>query len=225
MALCSYANYLVKFKKETIVLRSSWVPLQWRYLCSTSLAGARHGWSSVGTVNVLHIDSCARVSDVQTYIKMLRQTTAKCISSLHRGLAPNRRTCLLQLPAQAAYSRAKPLQASNSATNISSSVYCDDASSLAQALAAIREAGSCVLDCEGHELGDAQGRLTIIQAVPLGANDVSYIIDVQALEQQQLSLQPLKQLLADPAVTKILYDCRNDACALWYELNCMCSLV
>lgn len=60
----------------------------------------------------------------------------------------------------------------------------------------------------------------VIQIVPVGPNSASYIIDVLALEQQQLPLPPLKQLLSDPSVTKILYDCRNDGAALWHEQQC-----
>jgi hypothetical protein len=40
------------------------------------------------------------------------------------------------------------------------------------------------------------------------------------LEQQQVDLQALKLLLSVGSVTKVLYDCRNDAAALWYEQGC-----
>lgn len=49
----------------------------------------------------------------------------------------------------------------------------------------------------------------------------SYLVDVLALDtQQQAALDPLKQVLADPSITKVLYDCRNDAGALWHEQQC-----
>jgi ribonuclease D len=76
------------------------------------------------------------------------------------------------------------------------------------------------MDCEGLELGDAQGRLTIIQIIPITHPSVSYLVDIQELEQQQVPLKPLKLLLSDPSVTKVFYDCRNDAAALWYEQEC-----
>jgi ribonuclease D len=77
-----------------------------------------------------------------------------------------------------------------------------------------------VIDCEGLDLGDAQGRLTLIQIIPITQTPVSYLVDIQELEQQQVSLEALKQLLSDRSVTKVLYDCRNDAAALWYEQHC-----
>jgi hypothetical protein len=99
------------------------------------------------------------------------------------------------------------------------SIYCANQQSLARAIAAVRTAG-CVMDCEGLELGDAQGRLTLIQIIPVTQPAVSFLVDIQELEQQQASLEALKQLLLDPSVTKVFYDCRNDAAALWYEQQC-----
>jgi hypothetical protein len=100
-------------------------------------------------------------------------------------------------------------------------VYCDDPQSLSEAAAAVRQAGAAVVDCEGHELGDAQGRLTIIQIIPINPQPVSYVVDVVELQVRQApALQPLMQLLADPAITKVMFDCRNDATALWHELDC-----
>lgn len=100
-------------------------------------------------------------------------------------------------------------------------VYCDTPQTLFEAAAAIRQAGSAVVDCEGHELGDAQGRLTIIQVVPVSPQPVSYVVDVMKLQMQGApALQPLLQLLADPTITKVMFDCRNDATALWHELDC-----
>jgi ribonuclease D len=89
------------------------------------------------------------------------------------------------------------------------SIYCSDQQSLAQAIAAVRTAGSCVMDCEGLELGDAQGRLTLIQLIPITQDPVSYLVDILHLEQQQVSSKPLKQLLSDMSVTKVMFDCRN----------------
>lgn len=99
-------------------------------------------------------------------------------------------------------------------------IYCSDQQSLSQAIAAVRTAGSCVMDCEGLELGDAQVRLTLTQIIPITPSPVSYLVDILQLEQQQVPLTPLKQLLSDQSVTKVLYDCRNDAAALWHEQQC-----
>jgi ribonuclease D len=77
-----------------------------------------------------------------------------------------------------------------------------------------------VLDCEGYELGDKKGQLTIIQVIPNKPQSVSYIIDVLALQPLPGALQPLKQLLSDASITKILHDCRNDSGALWHEQQC-----
>lgn len=132
------------------------------------------------------------------------------------GLAPSRLQCL----PHKADARAKPPQALGSGRAMSSAVYCDDTQSLAQAIAATKEAGSCVLDCEGHDLGDKKGQLTIIQIIPYKQPSVSYIIDVLALQPLPGALQPLKHLLSDASITKILYDCRNDSGALWHEQQC-----
>lgn len=107
-------------------------------------------------------------------------------------------------------------------------VFCDDAASLSDAVAAIKDAGGCVKDCEGHDLGDPAGRLTLIQIIPIDPHApqiftlMSYLVDVLALDdtQQQAALDPLKQVLEDPFITKVLYDCRNDAGALWHEQQC-----
>jgi ribonuclease D len=99
-------------------------------------------------------------------------------------------------------------------------VYCKDQQALEQAIAAVGTAGSCVMDCEGLELGDAQGRLTLFQIIPIRDTAVPYLVDIQDLEQQQVDLQALKLLLSVGSVTKVLYDCRNDAAALWYEQGC-----
>jgi ribonuclease D len=84
---------------------------------------------------------------------------------------------------------------------MSSAVYCDDTQSLSQAITATREAGTCVLDCEGSDLGDKKGQLTIIQIIPYKPSAVSYIIDVLALQLLPGALQPLKDLLSDASIT------------------------
>lgn len=79
------------------------------------------------------------------------------------------------------------------------------------------------MDCEGHDLNDPAGRLTLIQIIPINprAPQMSYLVDVLALDsRQQAALDPLKQVLADPSITKVLYDCRNDGGALWHEQQC-----
>jgi ribonuclease D len=51
---------------------------------------------------------------------------------------------------------------------------------------------------------------------------MSYLVDVLALDttQPKTALDPLKRVLEDPSITKVLYDCRNDAGALWREQQC-----
>lgn len=150
-------------------------------------------------------------------LRMLQQAFARLWHQPGVGLAPPKlHACV---PHRAAV-RAQPPRTTISTRAISGSVYCDDAESLSQAIAAVRKAGSCVLDCEGHELADPAGQLTIIQIVPIKPPSVPYVIDVLALQQQPDALQPLKELLSDPAVTKVLFDCRNDSGALWHEQQC-----
>lgn len=148
--------------------------------------------------------------------QMLQPAPVKLWHPPGLGLVSSRLQCL----PHKADARAKPPQALGNGRAMSSAVYCNDTQSLSQAIAATKEAGSCVLDCEGYELGDKKGQLTIVQIIPNQPQSVSYIIDVLALQPLPGALQPLKQLLSDASITKILFDCRNDSGALWHEQQC-----
>lgn len=66
--------------------------------------------------------------------------------------------------------------------------------------------------------------MTLIQIIPINprATKISFLVDVLALDtsQPKTALDPLKRVLEDFSITKVLYDCRNDAGALWREQQC-----
>lgn len=100
----------------------------------------------------------------------------------------------------------------------------DTVDQLAKVLAALyplpNASPSLYLDLEGHDLC-RHGRISLISifAEPL---QKTFLIDVHVLGELAFTIpsavsdeQTLKSLLQDPSIPKVLFDCRNDADALY----------
>ncbi|KAL1743639.1 ribonuclease H-like domain-containing protein [Schizophyllum fasciatum] len=74
----------------------------------------------------------------------------------------------------------------------------------------LRQAGTFALDMEGLQLGSTHGKLCVISFRTL--DGAPYLVDVLAFTKEQL--QPLFDVLSNPAVTKLVWDGRMDACEL-----------
>lgn len=66
------------------------------------------------------------------------------------------------------------------------------------------------LDCEGRDLGRIGGKLGLVQ---IGIDEQVYLIDVITYPQ---SFEPLKVILENPEVEKVVWDGRSDFAALWH---------
>lgn len=93
---------------------------------------------------------------------------------------------------------------------------CSDQPTLQNALADLTQADRLFFDCEGDNLGEQGGSISLITLrTPTERN---FIIDVLSIE--RVTLQPLLDLLSSPNVQKVVYDGRMDYSALTRELTC-----
>lgn len=95
------------------------------------------------------------------------------------------------------------------ANQIDDYVLCNDSSSLADAVAAVKSASVVVLDCEGKDLGAKGGTLSLISLQALEPETSrTYLLDAISLTKDQLN--PIFNMLQSSSVTKIVFDGRMD---------------
>jgi len=94
-------------------------------------------------------------------------------------------------------------------------VLCDTDSKCEAVLPALRSSPILILDCEGRDLGDIGGALSIIILRTTTADPRTYLIDVKSLS--TTTLNSVFDLLFSPKVQKIVFDGRSDFSALYHE--------
>lgn len=95
-------------------------------------------------------------------------------------------------------------------------VFCDNEASLQIALTAIQATSqNIILDCEGLNLGQQGGTLSLITLRTTGLAPQIFIIDVIGIG--ITPLRPLFDLLESPALHKVVFDGRMDYSALYHE--------
>ncbi|EIW75546.1 hypothetical protein CONPUDRAFT_169361 [Coniophora puteana RWD-64-598 SS2] len=103
-------------------------------------------------------------------------------------------------------------------------IYCADPGTANWALPYLEASPYIILDCEGMNIGQAGGVLSLVCVGSAHARDV-FVFDVLALRasessggsadpssrtDQSSALARLARVLADPGVRKVMWDCRND---------------
>lgn len=98
-------------------------------------------------------------------------------------------------------------------------VLCNDKLSLSKALTAVSVSSAIAFDCEGLQLGQLGGVLSLITigVVSPASEAPPFIIDVTVLDKQ--TLRPLFDLLESSLLTKIVFDGRMDYSALYHEFG------
>jgi exonuclease 3'-5' domain-containing protein 1 len=94
-------------------------------------------------------------------------------------------------------------------------VLCADDSSLTDAVTILQRSTTIIIDCEGYQLGCADGKLSIISLraiVPVSSK--IFLIDTIALGAD--SLGPLFGILQLPSITKVVFDGRMDFTELYH---------
>ncbi|KAG8798178.1 hypothetical protein FRC16_007776, partial [Serendipita sp. 398] len=99
---------------------------------------------------------------------------------------------------------------------------CDTVASLDIALSVLVNADTIFIDCEGRDLGETGGRLSLISLGALhpipgvAADHLSvFLIDVIKLSEDGI-LEPIYELLRRDTVLKVGYDLRMDAAEFWH---------
>ncbi|KAG8811361.1 hypothetical protein FRC17_002506, partial [Serendipita sp. 399] len=107
---------------------------------------------------------------------------------------------------------------------------CDTAATLDLALSALTKADVIFLDCEGKDLGEVGGRLSLIslgavREIPSSAGETHldvFLIDAIALANDDGRsgggglLEPIYELLRRETVLKVGYDLRMDVAEFWH---------
>ena len=95
-------------------------------------------------------------------------------------------------------------------------ILCDDDASLLDAINAIQSSSEVIFDCEGQDLGQKGGSLSLISVRTLGSvPSKTYLFDVISLTDD--TLRPLFDIIQSAAVTKIVFDGRMDFSELYHE--------
>ncbi|KAL8286992.1 hypothetical protein RQP46_003998 [Phenoliferia psychrophenolica] len=109
---------------------------------------------------------------------------------------------------------------SSSSSTQATPILVDTPSRLAACLAVLASSSELAVDCEGDDLC-AKGTLSLIQLYQK-ESDIVWIVDVTVLKSaafmpvSDVKLPSLKCILEDASVTKLFYDVRNDANALFH---------
>ncbi|KAF8444019.1 ribonuclease H-like domain-containing protein [Boletus edulis BED1] len=90
-------------------------------------------------------------------------------------------------------------------------VYCANAPTVANAARVLASSPFLIIDCEGKNIGAADGVLSLMCIGTANAEHI-FVFDVLALRSRNAlsQLRLVLDLLADPTVKKIMWDCRND---------------
>lgn len=93
-------------------------------------------------------------------------------------------------------------------------VYCDSPATFASGVWNLRQAQYVVLDCEGHDLGRANGCVTLICiGTPLAEH--IFVFDVISPLLQRNDIDVLLNLLSDRSILKVVWDGRMDFLEIW----------
>ncbi|KAI6008612.1 ribonuclease H-like domain-containing protein [Pisolithus marmoratus] len=103
-------------------------------------------------------------------------------------------------------------------------VYCNDLTSVAYATHILAQSPVLIIDCEGRNIGGLDGVLSLMC---IGTERAEYIFlfDVLALRPFKYHLLPLFCILANSAVKKIMWDCRNDFLEILSEYDVMLTSI
>lgn len=100
--------------------------------------------------------------------------------------------------------------------NIDDYVWCDDERSLRDATDVIERCSEVVLDCEGQDLGQQGGSLSLINFRTIGPEiPNTYLIDVLSLTKD--ALRPVFDIIQSSSPTKVMFDGRMDYSELFHE--------
>lgn len=100
--------------------------------------------------------------------------------------------------------------------------YCANAPAVANAARVLARSPLLIVDCEGKNLGAADGVLSLMCIGTAKAERI-FVFDVLALRSRNALawLHSVLLLLADPSVKKIMWDCRNDFLEIWATYGVM----
>jgi exonuclease 3'-5' domain-containing protein 1 len=91
---------------------------------------------------------------------------------------------------------------------------CDTVSSASVAMEILSRSRYLILDCEGRNIGDSEGALSLISIGTQGAGHI-FLFDAVMLAQQHPPMESLLRLLGDPHIGKIMWDGRRDFLEMW----------
>lgn len=87
--------------------------------------------------------------------------------------------------------------------------FCNNVPSVANAARVLAQSPVLIIDCEGRNIGGIDGVLSLMCIGTERAEHV-FVFDVLALRVYGPRLRPLLNVLLNPEVKKVLWDCRND---------------
>ncbi|KAH7915527.1 ribonuclease H-like domain-containing protein [Hygrophoropsis aurantiaca] len=88
-------------------------------------------------------------------------------------------------------------------------LYCNKPGSINYALRYLQNSPYLILDCEGKDIGRTDGVLSLMCIGTANAEHI-FVFDVIALRPFYALMVPLLDMLRNPLVHKIMWDCRND---------------
>ncbi|EEB98167.1 hypothetical protein MPER_02373, partial [Moniliophthora perniciosa FA553] len=92
--------------------------------------------------------------------------------------------------------------------------FCDDVETLRIAIADLGASRTLILDCEGRDLGTQGGALSLVSVRVTEPIPKTYVFDILRLHGY---LEPLWALLSSMYKRKVVFDGRQDFCAMWYD--------
>lgn len=104
------------------------------------------------------------------------------------------------------------------ANTSNSYILCADNQNLAEAISAIESSSAIILDCEGKNLGQEGGSLSLITLRTIAPGPPkTYLIDTISLAQDKL--KPIFDIIQSSSPTKVVFDGRMDFSALYHRYN------
>ncbi|KAI6169794.1 ribonuclease H-like domain-containing protein [Pisolithus thermaeus] len=103
-------------------------------------------------------------------------------------------------------------------------VYCNDLPTVAYATRILAHSPVLIIDCEGRNIGALDGELSLMCIGTERAEQI-FVFDVLALRPFKYRLFPLFCILANSAVKKIMWDCRNDFLEILSEYDVMLTSI
>jgi len=96
---------------------------------------------------------------------------------------------------------------------------CTTGEAVAASLPILKAAEYLVVDCEGENLGDRYGRLSLISIGAYGGStpDIPHIFLYDATELNHQTLTPILEVLSDPEILKVMWDGRMDFTEIYFS--------